>query len=63
MRKVLLAVVTLGTLTAALVPADAMPTPRIVAQDEASIATVVRDGCGWRRHWSPRFRRCVWDGR
>ena len=64
MRKALLAVAALGTLASALVvEAQALPAPRIVSQDEASMATVVRDGCGWRRHWSPRYRRCVWDGR
>jgi hypothetical protein len=63
MRKALLAAAAFGTLASALVVnANAMPTPRLVDKDEASAATVVRDGCGWRRHWSPRLRRCVWDG-
>ncbi len=64
MRKALLAVTALGTFASALVvQAQAMPAPRIVSQDEATMATVVRDGCGFRRHYSPRYRRCVWDGR
>jgi hypothetical protein len=61
--KTLLALAALGTFASALVvEAQAVPAPRIAAQDDASMATVV-SGCGFRRHWSPRFRRCVWDGR
>ena len=64
MRKALLAVAAFGTLAASLaVEAQAMPAPRIVSPDEATMATVVRDGCGFRRHYSPRFRACVWDRR
>ncbi len=64
MRKTLLALAALGTLAANIVgEAQALPAPRIAAQDGASMATVVRDRCGPRRHWSPRFRRCVWDAR
>jgi hypothetical protein len=29
--------------------------------DGASALTQVRNGCGFRRHWSPRLRRCVWN--
>ncbi len=64
MRNALLAVAAVGTLAASLaVEAQAVPAPRIVRQDDASMATVVRDGCGFRRHFSRRFGRCVWDGR
>jgi hypothetical protein len=64
MRKTLLALAALGTVVSALVvEAQAVPAPRIASQNTASMATEVRDRCGFRRHWSPRFRRCVWDAR
>ena len=54
------AAVLLSTLA---VSAEALPMPRATsAQDSASAVIPVADGCGWRRHWSRRFHRCVWNG-
>jgi hypothetical protein len=64
MRKVLLVLATFGTLAPALVvEAQAVPAPRIASQADASLVTQVRDHCGYRRHWSPRYRRCIWNSR
>ena len=62
MRTIILSSLAAATLLSSLVVAEAMPAPRIVSQDEATVVTPVRDGCGWRRHWSVRLRRCVWNG-
>jgi hypothetical protein len=63
MHKALLALATVGTLAASLiVEAHAVPAPRVQSLDAASTATVVRDRCGFRRHWSARLQRCVWNG-
>jgi hypothetical protein len=64
MRKTFLAAAALATLASSLiVEAQALPAPRIAVLDEATAITPIRDRCGWRRHWSPRLRHCVWDGR
>jgi hypothetical protein len=63
MRKALLALAAVGSLAPSLVvEAQAVPAPRITSQDDASMATVVRNGCGPFRHWSPRMQRCVRNG-
>ena len=31
------------------------------AAEQLDATIAVRNGCGWRRHWSWRWRRCVWN--
>ena len=31
------------------------------AVEQLDSTIVVANGCGWRRHWSWRWRRCVWN--
>jgi hypothetical protein len=63
MRTALLTIAVFGTLaTVFVMEAQAMPAPRLSALEDASAATAVRDRCGFRRHWSPRLQRCVWNG-
>ena len=31
------------------------------AAEQLDTTVAVANGCGWRRHWSPRWRRCVWN--
>ena len=64
MKKMILSV--LAALVVAAVTttsATALTVPRPSPDDVASQITPVRDGCGWRRHYSPAARRCVWDQR
>ena len=64
MQKTVLAAAAASALMTSLITSvGAVPAPRLTILDEATIATPVRDGCGWRRHWSPRLRHCVWDWR
>ena len=64
MRKPLLsALAAAALLSNFIVGADAMPAPRLMGQDENANVQLVRDGCGINRHFSPRFRRCVWNWR
>jgi hypothetical protein len=63
MRKSLLAATAVAALLSSLSVAEALPVSRLVAADEAAPVMSVRDGCGMRRYFSPRFRRCVWIGR
>ncbi len=63
MRKSLYAALAAAAMLSSLaIDASALPLPR-TTQDEVTSVTPVRDGCGWRRHWSHRLHRCVWDGR
>lgn len=63
MRKTFLAAAAVATLLSSLaVDAQALTIPRTSSQDDASPLTQVRNGCGFRRHWSPRLQRCVWNG-
>ena len=64
MRKLILTAFATATLAASLaVDAQALSVPRPIGLDAASSVTVVRDGCGWRRHYSRSAGRCVWDWR
>jgi hypothetical protein len=64
MRNAVLTIAAVAVLaTSFVVETQALPMARKITQDETANVTQVRDGCGFRRHWSPRFRRCVWDGR
>lgn len=62
MRKSLYAALAAAAMLSSFaVDASALPLLR-KSQDEITSVTPVRDGCGWRRHWSYRLRRCVWNG-
>ncbi len=64
MRKPLLATIAIvAFMSNFTLGAEALTAPRINTQDETSIVTQVRDGCGWNRHYSPRLRHCVWNWR
>ncbi len=65
MRNAFLTAIAMAAVAAVLtVDAQAIPSaPKSIGQDEASTFTVVRNGCGIGRYYSPRLRRCVWNWR
>ena len=60
MRKSLFAILAAAALLSTFaVGAEALTVPRVVGQDEGSIATPVRDGCGPYRYFNRRYGRCM----
>ena len=59
MKTALLAAAAGLVVAAFALPASALPGTTKAPGIESSILTPVADGCGPRRYWSRRFRRCV----
>ena len=60
MRKSMFANLAAAALLSTLAAgAEALTVPRLAGQDDGSIVTPVRDGCGPFRYFSRRWGRCV----